>query len=455
MLNEGWDVKRVFQIVPHEERAFDSKLLIAQVLGRGLRIPDGWEGPQPEVTVFNHDAWAARIRHLVNEILEIERRLSCHIIEDSPYHFDLHNIDYTLEAVSVKKPMTTGYKLFEKGYVELPAEVASEDVSIEFERALTGERYKWQTKIHHQTHTPLAIAMHMFRRLEEEQDPDDPDPAMRTFYTDQFTVKKLEQIVKESLRRRGMKVATDNLRQKFLQALGPLRRKTSENVRYTLRPDCFKHLSTSRRQSDSVSAAELRRDKIVFFTDQTRTSLKDEQLEFFDEVAEEGSPFRRVPIRNRHDFKTPVNLAIADADPERRFINGLIDPTNVKHLDAWIKSTHIRFYEIDYAWKKINTPKRGKFSPDFFIKAKDLILAIEIKGNEELREPSEESRKKNEYAVTHFERVNEYLKKENSPIRYKFNFLTPNSFGTYFQYLREGRIHDYKSELDIKLLEDS
>ena len=43
MLTEGWDVKRVFQIVPDEERAFNSKLLIAQVLGRGLRIPDGWE----------------------------------------------------------------------------------------------------------------------------------------------------------------------------------------------------------------------------------------------------------------------------------------------------------------------------------------------------------------------------------------------------------------------------
>lgn len=38
MLTEGWDVKRVFQIVPDEERAFNSKLLIAQVLGRGLRL---------------------------------------------------------------------------------------------------------------------------------------------------------------------------------------------------------------------------------------------------------------------------------------------------------------------------------------------------------------------------------------------------------------------------------
>src|SRR5207302_10053653 len=33
MLTEGWDVQNVFQIVPHEKRAFNSKLLIAQVLG--------------------------------------------------------------------------------------------------------------------------------------------------------------------------------------------------------------------------------------------------------------------------------------------------------------------------------------------------------------------------------------------------------------------------------------
>ena len=44
MLTEGWDVQNVFQIVPHEERAFNSKLLNAQVLGRGLRIPDEYKG---------------------------------------------------------------------------------------------------------------------------------------------------------------------------------------------------------------------------------------------------------------------------------------------------------------------------------------------------------------------------------------------------------------------------
>ena len=97
MLSEGWDVKNVFQIVPHEERAFNSKLLIAQVLGRGLRRPDGWKGEEPVVTVFNHDSWSNRIKHLVNEILEIERRLTSTVDPASPHNFELHNLDYTRE----------------------------------------------------------------------------------------------------------------------------------------------------------------------------------------------------------------------------------------------------------------------------------------------------------------------------------------------------------------------
>ena len=233
MLNEGWDVKRVFQIVPHEERAFNSKLLIAQVLGRGLRIPNGWTGEQPEVTVFNHDAWASRIRHLVNEILEIEKRISSHVLEDSPYHFDLHNIDYTLQETSVKKPMVGEYTLFAKEFVDLATDSPAEDVSIEFERAASGEHYKWQTRVQHKTYAPREVAEEMYRRLDEAQDPDDRDPKMRTVYTDKFSVDRFEQIVKASLARLKVKVATESMKQKFLQSLGTLRRKTSENVRYT------------------------------------------------------------------------------------------------------------------------------------------------------------------------------------------------------------------------------
>ncbi|MDR1321443.1 MAG: DEAD/DEAH box helicase family protein [Gracilibacteraceae bacterium] len=453
MLNEGWDVKRVFQIVPHKERAFNSKLLIAQVLGRGLRVPNDWVGKQPEVTVFNHDAWAPRIRHLVNEILEIEKRLTSRIIEDSAYHFDLLNIDYTLKQTSVEKQMEGEYALFTKGYVDLATDSPAEDVSIEFERATTGERYKWQTTIYHKTYTPNEIAHAMYARLEEAQDADDPNPIMRTIYTDQFPITRLEEIVKSSLERRNTGVATESMKQKFLQSLGTLRRQMSKNVRYTPIVDRFQTISTRQRQANSVSVAELRSSKSIFFTDQTRNSLVDEQIEFFDEVTEQGSGYKGIPIGNRYDFKTPMNLVIADSDNEQRFIKRLIESNTVERYDAWLKSAATRFYEIDYAWKKGEHPKRGKFSPDFFIKAGDLIIVVEIKGDEELREPSDENIKKYEYAMLHFERINEHLKASGDPMRYKLTFLTEQSYNQFFQSLKEETIVNFRSELDVRLTE--
>ncbi|MGD9973210.1 MAG: DEAD/DEAH box helicase [Desulfatirhabdiaceae bacterium] len=94
MLTEGWDVKNVFQIVPHEQRAFNSKLLIAQVLGRGLRIPAGLTLPVL-VKINNHERWTPKIVDLYNEVLEIESGLSWFYDERrSRYAFPLYNLSY-------------------------------------------------------------------------------------------------------------------------------------------------------------------------------------------------------------------------------------------------------------------------------------------------------------------------------------------------------------------------
>ncbi len=455
MLNEGWDVKRVFQIVPHEERAFNSKLLIAQVLGRGLRIPNGWHGEQAEVTVFNHDAWASRIRHLINEILELERRLSSRVWTDSDYHFELHNIDYTFAPSIVEKPMEREYVLFEKEYVDLASESSSEDVSIEFERADSGETFRWQTNIRRRTYSAREIAEVLYGRLEEADNPDllEPD-ALKTNYTQLWPVERLEQIVRNSLAEIGASEVTEGMRQRLLQSLGTLRRKSTQNVRYFPIVDQNYVLSTRERPADSVSAAELRSIKTLFYTNRTRDALEDEQKEFFDEVVEPGGGFKTVAFDNRYDFKTPLSLVIADSENERKFLLNLRNPSNVVHIDAWIKSTATRFYEIAYAWKKGNTPKRGKFSPDFFIKVGDVMLVVEIKSDEELREPSEESRKKNEYALAHFERINRHLEELGSSLRYRFHFLSPKSFNVFFQQIREGNIGVFRSDLDVKLGEE-
>ena len=370
MLSEGWDVKNVFQIVPHEERAFNSKLLISQVLGRGLRRPENWRGEEPIVTVFNHDAWSGRIRHLVNEILEIERRLTSSVLPQSKFNFELHQLDYRRLEDTSEYVKRGEYNLFESGYIDLPTQIESEDVTIEFERAITGERVKFRTNVQHKTWSVEEVADRMFAALRsiDEEVKDDPEPDDRTNYAKRFPREKCEEIVRASLKRAKVKSEriTDDNRQKFLQALGPLRRKSAKRVIYKLSPQALMAMTTKHRQSESCNAAELRRgSKSIFYVAGCEQSLIDEQREFFKEVEDEDGEFvrGRSKVLSSHDFRSPVNLAIADATPEKRFIRELVSHENADRLDAWIKNTPIGFYTIEYAWKKGEHPKRGNSVP--------------------------------------------------------------------------------------------
>ena len=76
---------------------------------------------------------------------------------------------------------------------------------------------------------------------------------------------------------------------------------------------------------------------------------------------------------------------------------------------------------------------------------------VVIKDDEEIREPSEENRKKNEYALAHFQRVNANLQNENDSLRYHFHFITPRNYSTFFAHLREKRMSEFRSDLDMAL----
>ena|SRR5215472_5621499 len=458
MLSEGWDVKNVFQIVPHEERAFNSKLLIAQVLGRGLRRPDGWKGDEPVVTVFNHDSWSNRIKHLVNEILEIERRLTSPVDPASPHNFGLHNLDYTREEDVSTYAKKGEYKLFEDGYVDLPTQVEAEDVTVGFERAVSGEHVKFKTMIQHKTWTVEEVAEEMYRRLKsiDIESADAKDPKDRTNYAKKFPLAKCEEIVAVSLKRLKIKNSkvTDENRQRFLQALGTLRRKEAKRVVYKLSPQALSPVNTSTRQVESCSAAELRRgSKTVFYVPGCETTLVDEQKEFFHEVEDPDGDFRggREQVNRTADFKTPANLVIADATPERKFIRELTNRENAATLDAWLKNTPIGFYSIEYAWKKGNKPKRGEFSPDFFIKQGNRIFVVEIKGDEEIGDPSPDNVKKHEYAMEHFKQLNRWLEKAKIPTRYQFNMISTKNFNAFFQKLRTADAVGFRSDLDVAM----
>ncbi len=459
MLSEGWDVKNVFQIVPHEERAFNSKLLIAQVLGRGLRRPDGWQGEDPMVTVFNHDAWSGRIKHLVNEILEIERRLTSRVDPASPYNFELHTLDYTRDEDTSEYAKKGEYRLLEQGFVDLPTQVEAEDVTVEFERAVTGEHTKFRTRIQHKTWSVEEVAEQMFQRLKsiDEESKEAEHPEDRTSYAKKFPLEMCEDIVRESLKHAKIKTGriTDENRQKFLQALGTLRRKSAKRVIYKLSPKALVTLNSSERQAESCSASELRRSaKTVFYAPGCEATLADEQREFFREVEDPDGDFLagRQQVGNSSDFRTPANLVIADARPERTFVRMLCERDNAKVVDAWLKNTPVGFYAIEYAWKKGEHPKRGEFSPDFFIKQGDGVFVVEIKGDEEISDPSPENVKKHEFAAAHFHRLNQWLQRDGLSVCYQFNMLTPRDYGKFFTKLRERELAGFRSELDVAIL---
>jgi type III restriction enzyme len=459
MLSEGWDVKNVFQIVPHEERAFNSKLLISQVLGRGLRRPDGWTGDDPTVTVFNHDSWSGNIKRLVNEILEIERRLTSRVLPYSPYNFALHNLDYTrIEDVS-EYAKSGEYKLLENGYVNLAGQVETEDVSIEFERAVTGEHSKFHTTIQHKTFSIEDVAYRIYGALKviDEESADAKNEEDRTQYAKKFTLEKCEEVVMESLRRAHITNGriTDDNRQRFLQALGTLRRKSAKRVVYKLSAKDLVEVNTVQRQADSCSAAEIRRaSKTVYYTEGCIETLPDEQREFFQEVQDMDGEFRggREEVGNPSNFKTPANFVIADMTPERKFVRELTNVKNAPRIDAWLKNAAMKFYCIEYAWKKGEHSKRGEFSPDFFIKQGAVIYVVEVKDDGEIVDPSPENVKKYEYASAHFELLNERLATDGIPSRYQFNMLSPRSFNAFFIKLRDADLDGYRSELDVTML---
>jgi type III restriction enzyme len=306
---------------------------------------------------------------------------------------------------------------------------------------------------------PRPERLHRQLQAHDEESNDAPDPKDRTQYAKKFPLERCLEIVKASAKRAKIKSGkiTEENRQKILQAIGPLGRKSAKRVVYKLTPNALQVLTTNERPAISVSAAELRRgDKTVFYPPDCGITIPDEQRDFFDSVTDPDGDYRAgcKAVLNTFDFETPCNMAIADGTPERRFMGLLCERDNAQALDGWLKNSPQRFYAIEYAWKKGEHPKRGDFSPDFFIKKGATIYVVEIKDDGEIADPAPENHKKFAYARDHFDRLNDWLKKEGIESTYQLNFLTPKDFNKFFIKLRQDDAQDFRSELDIVLGRD-
>jgi type III restriction enzyme len=443
MLSEGWDVKNVFQIVPHEERAFNSKLLIAQVLGRGLRIPEEYRDNQPVVTVFNHDKWSGSIKHLVDEVLEIERKIHSYPVEKKEdYNFNLFNIIYKRTEKEVEYPQEEAFELLRKGYITYSSQAEAVEKSTTYARAVSGERDTKRTLIEFKMYSVDETANEIVNKLKAI------DMDLGTNYSDEFDKKKVKEIIKRSLARVREKndlVSESNL-QKTLQAFGVVYRKKTKSLRLKIEAERLKKINTKDINRNSLGVGSLRRDSTVFWDDYSLLLSHPEDKKLLKDLDDDDTLPKSATIKvdNRYNFKTPLNVALASYEPERRFVRGLTQEQNAKSIDAWLKSIDVGFYELDYSWRKGEHPKQGKFNPDFFIKMKRDVVVVEIKTDADV---TDENKAKLRYAREHFERVNKLQKEQ----KYYFKFLSPSSYDLFFKAIRDKTYKGFKSELEAKL----
>jgi len=417
MLSEGWDVKNVFQIVPHEERAFNSKLLIAQVLGRGLRVPEVYRGNQPVVTVFNHDKWSGSIKHLVDEVLEIEKHINSYPVEKKEdYNFDLYNIDYKRNEEEVEYPQEDPYEILKKGYITYSSQAEEIEISTTYAKAISGEQDIKKTLIEFNMYSVEEVAHDVLNRLLIF------DQEAGTPYSEEFPEIKIAEIIRKSLEEikdNSGKVSEAN-RNKTLAAFGVIRRKGTKSLRLKIEAKDLVKINTSEIKNNSLGVGSLRRDSTVFWDDYSMSTGEQADRKLLKELDEDESLPRSalIKVTNKYNFKTPLNVVFASYEPERKFIRGLTDEQMARAIDAWIKSLDVGFYSIEYSWRKGEHPKQGSFNPDFFIKKGNDIIVVEIKMDNDV---SDENRAKLRYAKGHFVRVNDLQKEQ----RYYFKFLSP------------------------------
>lgn len=466
MLTEGWDVKNVFQIVPWEDRAFNSKLLISQVLGRGLRIPLEYQNPQPAVIVFNHDSWSKNIKSLVNEVLEIETRIIStvkYIGDRNKYNFTVKNLSYEKEEKEVNTEVKElDYTKSWRDGIRLKSQIISSKKETEYENLLTGKIRNIEYDIKLRTKTVdevLDKIFHEFRLRDWETKilglGDDVVYSKKNLPPRD----KIEIIIRKSMETAGITgdVLIEENANAIFTAFSTLFRARSKTVINSIKSTEFINVNTSEMRDETRGVSAFKSDSMLFYSDEYKKEMpNDEQKTIIEAFVEDDSlPRRAYTEINHNDFKTLLNTVIATAEPEYQFLKKyLLKNENAKKIQAWVKSRDIGFYSIEYSFKQHSHTKVGTFNPDFIIKLDkeyDTYLFIEIKDN---GDNSAENKGKNRAAKEHFKLLNEKLSENGIKEKYIFHFLSPNDYEIFFEYLRSDKLHTFVSELD-NLLDDN
>lgn len=447
MLTEGWDVKNVFQIVPHESKAFNSKLLIAQVLGRGLRVPKGLE--QPLVTINNHEKWESEIGRLLEDLLEVENVLSWgYDVRRAAYVFPLHNLRYQPELQTVERKKE---KAHPPQIVLQPQERSTTATSTYSE---TGNR-SFETEQHDLYELEDAVRLlRLFLREKDEK------------IGREWTQKKLREFIVAGLRAAGQEI-TFLSRQNFLriqQAFGPMFRDTdAEHARYSQVAKEIEAVDLTEVGRQSFSESTLKEHGGVWYAAEEPPSFSGAEVQLWEQyqeavrLAKTSSPFvtenakqiaTRIHQVELRQFKTPWNLHYSSHEPERNFSRLLFEYAEL--FEAFVKMPDRGGYAFPYSYKPAKAARthvsNENFHPDYFIRllAAHEILVVEVKAE---GDDSNRNRAKCRDGERHFQTLNERLKEAGEPWRYHFYFLSPEDNMAFFKAVKERRHAGWRSTM--------
>lgn len=473
MLNEGWDVKNVFQIIPMEDKAFNSKLLIAQVLGRGLRIPLSLNNAK--VTVLNHHAWGKNIKHLVDEVLELETKITIAPIKNSSLHFTLHNIKPDREEVEVEKTVQIiEEKVFDyskslnEGITLLSQEIEKNHKET-FQDIKNNEIVKTY-KIKSIIWSIDEIVDKIYNELSFKEWEGVILKINDNFYSKKNLPNKdiIKKIILKSMEKRNItdNVLTEKNANLIFSAFSTLLRKSNNKIDYKIKYEKPLELNTEQVNIENIGVSNFRKNEFCFFyTDEFMNLISNDSQEIIlNEFINGGFPYAKKNI-NKYLFKSVTNFVFSSSIPEKKFIDCLLEKENANVIYSWLKSKNKGFYSINYSIKKGGENSRNReykmqsFNPDFFIKILknniDLILVVETKAD---KDDCLENKAKYKYAKLHFEELNKKLEENGINTRYVFSILSPEAYSTYFNHLKkaingEYDISKYKCELELLLEE--
>lgn len=440
MLTEGWDVKNVFQIVPHESRAFNSKLLIAQVLGRGLRVPPGME--QPLVTINNHEKWEEEIRNLLKEVLEIENQLGWgYLPEKSKYLFPLFNLDYEPVETTVETK-TQRAKAPEVSFK--PQALRTEELSV------FSETGTLKTEIENPDYVTIPYAAKQLKMFLKEKD---------AKLSKEWPLTRIEAFIKTGLSKAGQDISflsKENLLS-LQQAFGPMFRDLNQqNPRISQKPKNLKEIDLSKMPRQVFSESALKQHGTIYYSPGSEKGFTLEEANLWTDYLKKKKVAQEIGEADLSEdardiakalepvdaakLKTPWNIHYASYEPERVFSRWLIEHADL--FESFVKMPDRGVYSFPYSYKPASTArthvKNENFNPDFFILLRDShnVLVVEIKG--------EEDRDKNRSAAKfrdgkrHFAMLNQKLVDAGKPWTYYFYFLSPEDFTKFFDAVKEG-----------------